>query len=203
MKFLLPGRIWVRGGNFYHSKNKVIFLHTRNYRLKHCKHDTWHSACHILALNQAMLTVGVMSIAVSSGNRGRLLEMVMVLVTLVHGLPVSGWAPGLDGPEGVVVLKNNSDITAYLGLRSHQVLCGIFQKTLLPLTSTCSLIQCSSEPLILMEVCAFFQVCRCQLEVWELQIPLIYLPYLRLRQLTLGLRSKLIAGTEPRPSATQ
>lgn len=25
-----------------------------------------------------------------------------------------------------------------------------------------------------MEVCAFFQVCRCQLEVWELQIP----PYL-------------------------
>lgn len=106
--------------------------------------------------------------------------------------------------KGVVVLKNNSDITAYLGLRYVKVLCGIFQKTLLPLTSTCSLIQCSSEPLILMEVCAFFQVCRCQLEVWELhRFPLIHLPYLRLRQLTLRAQGKLIAGTEPRPSATQ
>ena len=34
------------------------------------------------------------------------------------------------------------------------------------------------------------------------QISLIYLPYLRLRQLTLRAQGKLTAGTEPRPSAT-
>lgn len=32
---------------------------------------------------------------------------------------------------------------------------------------------------------------------------LIYLPYLRVRQLTLRAQGKLIRGTEPRPSAAQ
>lgn len=91
----------------------------------------WHSACHILSTQSRNANRRSNSIAVSSGNRGAgLLEMVMVLVTPVHGLPVSGWAQRLDGPEGVVVLKNNSDITAYLGLRYVKVLCGIFQKKL-------------------------------------------------------------------------
>ena len=69
MKFLLPGRIWVRGGNFYCSKNKEIFLHTWDYRLKHCKHSTWHSACHIMSTQSSNTNRRGNSIAVSGGNR--------------------------------------------------------------------------------------------------------------------------------------
>lgn len=35
-----------------------------------------------------------------------------------------------------MVLKNGSDVTAYLGLGYVRVLCGIFQNTRLPLTSS-------------------------------------------------------------------
>ena len=65
----------------------------------------------------------------------------------------------------VVVLKNGSDVTAYLGLRYVRVLCGIFRNTHLPLTSTCSLMQCPSEPLIVTDMCPFFQVYRCPPDV--------------------------------------
>lgn len=60
--------------------------------------------------------------------------MVMVLVaagsTWITSLRVGSetrWTK-----KGVVVLKNNSDITAYLGLRYVKVLCGIFRKLFYP-----------------------------------------------------------------------